>query len=253
MIIYKITNLINNKIYIGQSINNNPNYYGGGLLIKTVIKKYGKVNFKKEILKDNIKCLTALNLYEQIFIKKYNSINKNIGYNLDNGGNGIGKHSQNTKDKMKLSQNKIKIQKSKSMKKKFEDIKYKENHKKIHQELNVRIDIRLKNSIGVKKYNDNPEIKIKKSNITKKLWNMEEYKSQQIISRKLAWQKDGYKEKMSAIHKKSKADPIRKEKFKQTIKEKLKDPEYHNQLKARANKGWVTRRNKKIIGDDYDQ
>ena len=50
MQIYKITNLINGKIYIGQEFKNNPNYFGSGQVIKNAIKKYSIVNFKKEIL-----------------------------------------------------------------------------------------------------------------------------------------------------------------------------------------------------------
>jgi len=42
MVIYKITNLINNKFYIGQDIKNNPKYLGSGNLIISAIKKYGK-------------------------------------------------------------------------------------------------------------------------------------------------------------------------------------------------------------------
>ena len=50
MVIYKTTNLINGKIYIGQDLENNPNYFGSGLIFKKAILKYGKNNFKKEIL-----------------------------------------------------------------------------------------------------------------------------------------------------------------------------------------------------------
>lgn len=50
--IYRTINLVNNKEYIGQHITDNPNdsYIGSGVLISNAIKKYGKHNFKKEIL-----------------------------------------------------------------------------------------------------------------------------------------------------------------------------------------------------------
>jgi hypothetical protein len=50
MIIYKTTNLVNQKFYVGKDTNNNPNYYGSGKRLKLAIKKYGIVNFKKETL-----------------------------------------------------------------------------------------------------------------------------------------------------------------------------------------------------------
>jgi len=50
--IYQVTNLINDKTYIGkhQTMKPNDSYYGSGVAIKNAIKKYGKKNFKKEIL-----------------------------------------------------------------------------------------------------------------------------------------------------------------------------------------------------------
>ena len=49
MTIYKITNLINNKIYIGQDINDDPKYFGSGKIIKLAIKNMVKIILKKKL------------------------------------------------------------------------------------------------------------------------------------------------------------------------------------------------------------
>lgn len=50
--VYQITNLVNNKIYIGvhQTYNLDDGYKGSGLQIIRAIQKYGENNFKKDIL-----------------------------------------------------------------------------------------------------------------------------------------------------------------------------------------------------------
>lgn len=92
--IYKITNLINGKIYIGKRVRETKkdikNYYGSGIAIKNAIIKYGIENFKKEILehietKYNCKELCDR---EKYWIAFYHSNDKNIGYNLTIGGDG---------------------------------------------------------------------------------------------------------------------------------------------------------------------
>lgn len=50
MVIYITTNLINGKQYIGKDARNNPKYLGSGTYLIKSIKKYGKENFKKEII-----------------------------------------------------------------------------------------------------------------------------------------------------------------------------------------------------------
>lgn len=85
MIIYKITNIINNKIYIGQDRHNNPHYMGSGVAIVNAVKKYGKEHFIKEIIEQ---CEThdILNEREKYWIAHYNSTDNDIGYNIALGG-----------------------------------------------------------------------------------------------------------------------------------------------------------------------
>ena len=85
MIIYKTTNLVNGKIYIGQDRNNNPNYYGSGKLLKLSIKKYGRENFTKEVLEE---CINEVHMNEReiYWIAFYDSMDEKIGYNISEGG-----------------------------------------------------------------------------------------------------------------------------------------------------------------------
>jgi len=50
MQVYKTTNLINSKEYVGQDSKDRPSYLGSGTYLKKAVKKYGKKNFKKEII-----------------------------------------------------------------------------------------------------------------------------------------------------------------------------------------------------------
>jgi len=82
MFIYKTTNLINGKIYVGQQSTNNKLYLGSGKLILRAIKKYGKENFKKTIIELCESC-EELNNREIYWIKALNP-----EYNLYPGGIG---------------------------------------------------------------------------------------------------------------------------------------------------------------------
>ena len=85
MIIYKTTNLINGKFYVGKNSTNNPEYLGSGLLLIRAIKKYGKENFNKEIL-EHCESLSELDEREKYWIKILNA--QEEGYNIAEGGSG---------------------------------------------------------------------------------------------------------------------------------------------------------------------
>jgi len=100
MIIYKTTNLINGKFYIGQDGKSNPNYLGSGTIFKLALKKYGRENFQKEIVEY---CSTQkeLNEREKYWIKETKAIE--IGYNLAEGGFGVSNMSDQIKKKISKS------------------------------------------------------------------------------------------------------------------------------------------------------
>lgn len=95
--IYKLTCLINNKIYIGQT--NNPyqryfqyrhvaKYMYDEQVINRAILKHGFHNFHYEVIS---MCLSLddLNFTEIELIKQYNARDMTIGYNIDEGGKGV--------------------------------------------------------------------------------------------------------------------------------------------------------------------
>lgn len=83
--IYKITNLINGKIYIGQSVHIERRWQehcqpSTKSMISNAIKKYGKENFSFQIIEE---CpIEKLNEKEAFYIKQFNSLSPN-GYNIE--------------------------------------------------------------------------------------------------------------------------------------------------------------------------
>lgn len=91
--IYCYVNKINDKKYIGQT-NNLARRHGehkkkgnNHLPIDKAIKHYGVNNFLLIIMKHNLETRCLLNMYEQYYIQKLNTLTKNNkGYNITEGG-----------------------------------------------------------------------------------------------------------------------------------------------------------------------
>lgn len=86
--LYKITNNVNNKIYVGihKTINLDDGYFGSGLNITRAVKKYSKKNFTKEILE-------FFTSEQEMFTREREIVNSNfikhpLTYNIVEGGHG---------------------------------------------------------------------------------------------------------------------------------------------------------------------
>jgi len=87
-LIYKITNKLNNKIYIGahKTKNKNDNYFGSGIILKRSVEKHGKENFNKEIL---FECSTENEMWEkEAGIVDEEFVARDDTYNIKLGGCG---------------------------------------------------------------------------------------------------------------------------------------------------------------------
>jgi group I intron endonuclease len=148
MVIYKTTNQINGKIYIGQDTNNDPSYIGSGKIIKEAIKKYGKSNFTKEILEE-CETVDLLNEREIYWISVFNSTDREIGYNILNGGLGCKgfKQTEEAIAKMKENSNSEKfknIMRSEEVRKKISEGQKKSKLKKaLHSSKEYREKMRI--------------------------------------------------------------------------------------------------------------
>lgn len=109
--VYKITNKVTGKIYIGITNQGSGTRYrhhwyeariGDPCPIHKSMAKYGEENFTLEII-DFADTYEELKEKEKFYIKKFNSTDRSIGYNLTEGGDGtFGRlHSEETKEKIR--------------------------------------------------------------------------------------------------------------------------------------------------------
>ena len=107
--IYRITNDINGKTYIGQHKYRklNDNYMGSGVVLKQAYAKYGIENFHKDILVFCIPTKEMADSEEKKFIAQERINNKNGCYNIADGGNGPSGWHPSEETKRKMSEAKL--------------------------------------------------------------------------------------------------------------------------------------------------
>ena len=105
--IYQIRNTRNGKLYIGQSVDlmhrKNCHWYDLNNNRHKNIHLQRAYNVEPDALVFEVICQCSeqeLNGLEIYFIKKYKTTNSKYGYNLDSGGNGAGRMSEETKAKL---------------------------------------------------------------------------------------------------------------------------------------------------------
>lgn len=142
-IIYKYTNKVNGKVYIGQTLDEGKRYrdhkYCNGKCVyfHSAIKKYGFENFEYEVIfRDQFNNVNdakiVLDDRERQAILDYMSWDRDKGYNLTTGGGGSGGYEHTDEHKSYISQKLKGIPRSKLVKDKI-----KESHKRFYKPVYV--------------------------------------------------------------------------------------------------------------------
>ena len=181
MVIYKATNKINKKVYIGQSKNleqrKKEHFYDtkyGKTAFHKALKKYGFDNFDWEIIAE---CITReeANILEKKFILEYGGVESTELYNETEGGHSLKLRNFTDADRKKLSK-KAKNQKLWLLGSTPENIaKSVETRKKTG--VYSRLSERQKGENNVSK---RAEVQSKIANSVKKLWEDPEYRANQV-------------------------------------------------------------------------
>jgi group I intron endonuclease len=189
--IYLLTNIINNKIYIGQTWlplkirmgTNGKNYKNCNYLYSS-IKKYGIENFKYKTLAF---CDTQnkADIAESLLINFYKSRDNKIGYNIKDGGS-CGKHSIETKIKISKSiKNKVwsikaLINKSNSGKAWLGKKRGKQSQDRINKTIANMKTWHANNNHPMLNKKHSKEALVKISNASKKAWENGKYSKESI-------------------------------------------------------------------------
>lgn len=170
--IYKTTNKINQKVYIGkhQSSEYDEKYFGSGKILRRAIEKYGLENFSNEII-DTADTDDELNKKEKYYIRHYKELYGEDCYNLASGGDGgdVFKY-QSLEHKQQFAEKMTAINKQRCNTEDFKN-KISMAASKRYQDINERILL----SKRISKAWSNEELRQKQSETLKKYYSEHEH------------------------------------------------------------------------------
>jgi len=164
--IYKTTNIVSGKVYIGQRKAERfiKSYYGSGVALKDAIKSYGKEYFKVEFICE-AESQSELDKLEIEYIKKYReSLGRDNVYNIMDGGHPSGVYylslSKNAKEEFVKKMTKINRERCNTE-------EFKQKLSKATRERYKDPEERKAHAIKVKETWKNPELRKKQSEYLK--------------------------------------------------------------------------------------
>jgi hypothetical protein len=254
-IIYKTTNKINGKYYIGKHLNllDDPHafdgYLGSGLLLRRAIKKYGIEQFERETIHicNNEK---EADVFETIVINEHKIKDNFLCMNIANGGTG------GATNKFKTDLEKRKIYNDPKRSKKLSD-KLTEYYSNENNKIKTSNAIKLKYETDIEYYEkillaaqkrsqDQQWLeKTQKNNNKKK--NNAEFSEKCGAKIKKYYQNETEEQKQIRIEKQKKAanTPERKEKRKQFSENRKNDTKYAEEQSIRIKAWWAKRKAEK--------
>lgn len=205
-LIYKITNTINNKCYVEQTIGKLSKRMAahrglGEHKLSLAIRKHGWDKFRVEVI-DWATNLTELNYKEWIWIHKLNCLDDKFGYNMKEGGNS---KKLTSEVKLKISakrkgcsvQESVKIKISESCKKLWEDVYFKEKmrQKTLDSWASDSKNERIRKNLVILQ---SEKIAKKRNEAIKSYYSTEEAKN--MCRNRACHKTDAFKKKMSVVN-----------------------------------------------------
>ena len=194
-IVYKITNTVNGKIYIGYTSKTLEERWKRHIsfcktnkcFFASRIRKYGAAAFKTEVLVEDTDDLWCLNFAEPLLIKFFNSTDRSVGYNSALGGGSI-----------RLPTIEIKAKNSAAAKARWANPEYRAKYAAAFKASFTTPEIKAKRSAAAKACWVNPEYRAKCAAAIKASFLNPEYRDKNSAAAKARWVNPEYRAKRSA-------------------------------------------------------